>query len=74
MSLSNRMQSLEEGLKLIGLLTPESREKIIEAFIAQETQMVQQQTEINQLRNEITQLQNRMDKAQHHLSRAGSQN
>lgn len=71
MSLSNRMEALAEGLKLIGLLTPEARDKIVHVFMEQEVEMAKQETELNQLRTEITQLQDRMDRVQHYLTNAG---
>jgi len=71
MSMPNRMETLAEGLKLIGLLTPEARDNIVKAFMDQEVQMIQQQTDINQLRDEITQLQERMDRVQHYITEAG---
>lgn len=74
MNQAERMLSLEEGLKLIGLLTPEAREKIIEAFLSLEAENIRLHTELVTLNTNVAKIGADLNKIQHHLSRAGSQN
>lgn len=73
MNQSERMSSLEEGLKLVGLLTPEAREKIVEAFLSLEAENMRLRTELATLSTNVTRIDTDLDKMKHHLSRAGSQ-
>lgn len=70
--MSDKIDKLEEGLKLIGLLTPESREKIVQAFTELEVENLQMKAELNSTRHAITQLQDRVDRIQDMLIKAGA--
>ncbi|AZU99619.1 hypothetical protein SBP1_gp027 [Vibrio virus vB_VspP_SBP1] len=67
----DKIENLEEGLKLIGLLTPESREKIVTAFKLLEIENLQLKAEVNTLRGNLEKLEDRMDRVQHYLTNAG---
>ena len=67
----DKIENLEEGLKLIGLLTPESREKIVTAFKLLEIENLQLKAEVNTLRSNLEKLEDRMDRVQHYITEAG---
>ena len=73
MNQSERMSSLEEGLKLVGLLTPEAREKIVEAFLSLEAENIRLHTELVTIKTNVAKIDADLNRIQHHLSRAGSQ-
>ena len=75
----NKIELLEDGLKILGLLTPEAREKIVLAFIMLDaenkqlhTEILQSQATIDELRNDIYHLQQRVDTIPTLLRQAGS--
>lgn len=69
--MKTRIEHLESGLKLIGLLTPEARHDIVQAFLGLEAENAKLHSELSQLRIALSKAEDRIDRMQHYLIEAG---